>query len=137
MLDDQKYILKQIVKIIDEVQPDAVLIAGDIYDRSVPPAEAVTLLDDFLNQLAKRKMETFLISGNHDSPERNAFASKLIEQSGIHISPVFDGNVKPYILHDESGEVAVYMIPFIKPIVVSAIYPEEKEKSSNFKYKIK
>lgn len=132
MLEDQKYILKQILKVIDEEKPDAVLIAGDVYDRSVPPAEAVTLLDDFINQLAKRKLETFLISGNHDSPERNAFASKLIEESGIHISPVFNGEVEPYIMNDEFGEVAIYMLPFIKPVIVSAIYPEEKDKIKTY-----
>ena len=132
MLEDQKYILKQIIRIIDEEKPDAVLIAGDIYDRSVPPAEAVLLLDSFINQLAKRRRETFLISGNHDSPERNAFASKLIEQSGIHFSPVFDGKLGPYILNDEYGEVAVYMLPFIKPVVVSAVYPDEKEKIKSY-----
>lgn len=132
MLEDQKYILKQIIKIIDEESPDAVLIAGDVYDRSIPSAEAITLLDDFLGQLAERKLETFLISGNHDSPERNAFASKLIDQSGIHISPVFDGKVKPYIFHDGDGEVAVYMLPFIKPITVSAVYPEEKDQIKTY-----
>lgn len=132
MLDDQKYILKQIVKIIDEESPDAILIAGDVYDRSVPSAEAVTLLDDFLGQLAERKLETFLISGNHDSPERNAFASKLIDQSGIHISPVFRGEVKPHIFYDGDGEVAVYMLPFLKPITVSAVYPEEKDQIKSY-----
>lgn len=132
MLEDQKYILKQIIGIIDEEKPDAVLIAGDIYDRSVPPAEAVLLLDSFINQLAKRRRETFLISGNHDSPERNAFASKLIEQSGIHFSPVFDGKLDPYILNDGYGEVAVYMLPFIKPVVVSSVYPDEKEKIKSY-----
>lgn len=132
MLEDQKYILKQIIGIIDEEKPDAVLIAGDIYDRSVPPAEAVLLLDSFINQLAKRRRETFLISGNHDSPERNAFASRLIEQSGIHFSPVFDGELDPYILNDEYGEVAVYMLPFIKPVVVSSVYPDEKEKIKSY-----
>lgn len=132
MLEDQDYILKQILKIIDNEDPDGVLIAGDIYDRSVPPAEAVTLLDSFINQLAKKKRETFLISGNHDSPERNAFASKLIEQSGIHFSPVFDGNLNPYILNDGYGEVAIYMLPFIKPVMVAAVYPEEKERIKSY-----
>lgn len=112
---------------IGDEKPDAVLIAGDVYDHSVPPAEAVTLLDDFLNQLAERNVETFLISGNHDSPERNAFASRLIGQSGIHISPVYNGIVKPFVFNDEYGKVAIYMLPFVKPIIVSTVFPEEKD----------
>ena len=75
MLEDQEYVLRQILQIIDAEQPDAVLIAGDVYDKSVPPAEAVTLFDDFLCRLAKRELPVFIISGNHDSPERLAFGN--------------------------------------------------------------
>ena len=75
MLEDQRYILTQILLIIDEERPDAVLISGDVYDRTVPPAEAVQLLDDFLCRLAKRQLQVFLISGNHDSAERVAFGA--------------------------------------------------------------
>lgn len=115
MIEDQEYILKQIVKIIDEEKPDGVIVAGDVYDKSVPSAEAVRLLDDFLYALAKRSLQVFVISGNHDSAERIAFGSRLMEQGGIHMSPVYDGKVMPVSLEDEFGKVDVYMLPFVKP----------------------
>ena len=97
MLEDQRYILKQILTIIDQEAPDGVLIAGDVYDRPVPSAEAVTLLDDFLVELARRGAPVFLISGNHDSPERMAFGDRLMENSGVYLAPVYDGKVTPII----------------------------------------
>lgn len=90
MLEDQEYILKEILGIIDDEQPDGVIIAGDVYDKSVPSEEAVKLLDSFLTSLAKRKLQVYIISGNHDSAAKLAFASSLIDLSGIHISPVYD-----------------------------------------------
>ena len=93
MLEDQQYILRKIIGIIDDEAPDAVLIAGDVYDKTVPPAEAVALFDDFLFALSRRGMPVFIISGNHDSPERLSFASRLIDGSGVHISPVYNGKV--------------------------------------------
>ena len=125
MLEDQSYILTQILRIVDEEQPAAVLICGDVYDKSVPSAEAVTLFDDFLCRLAKRNTKTLIISGNHDSPERLAFANRLMEQSGIHISPVYRGEVTPVSLSDEYGEVDLWMLPFIKPAHVKRYFPDE------------
>ncbi|MBQ2810329.1 MAG: exonuclease SbcCD subunit D [Clostridia bacterium] len=125
MIDDQAYILKEILTIIDSTTPDGVIIAGDVYDKSVPSAEAVSLLDDFLVKLSKRGLPVFIISGNHDSCERLAFASRLIEGSGIHISPVYNGNVEPITLKDENGEVCVYMLPFVKPIHVHRVFDDE------------
>ena len=93
MLEDQKYILHEILRIIDEERPDAVLIAGDIYDKTVPSAEAVELFDEFLVSLARRQLQTFVISGNHDSPERLAFGNRLIDMSGIHLSSAYNGSV--------------------------------------------
>lgn len=127
MIEDQEYILKKIINIIDDESPDAVILAGDIYDKSIPSAEAVQLFDEFLVQLAKRKLEVFVISGNHDSPERIAFGSRLMDASGIHLSPVYDGEVRPFILKDGHGEVAVYMLPFIKPATVRRFFDEEIE----------
>ena len=124
MLEDQKYILKKILNIIDEEKPDGVLIAGDVYDKSVPSGEAVELLDDFLFGLAKRKLPVFLISGNHDSPERLAFGSRLIDMSGIHLSRVYDGQVNPFTLEDSFGPVNIYMLPFLKPANVRRFFPE-------------
>ncbi len=125
MIEDQRYILKEILTIIKEESPDAVLIAGDIYDKSIPSVEAVELFDDFLKQLARQKVQVFLISGNHDSPERLAFAAELIELSGIHIAPAYDGAVRPIPLKDSYGKVNIYMLPFIKSAHVRSIFPEE------------
>ena len=125
MLEDQQYILMQIINIIDETKPDGVIIAGDVYDKPVPSAEAVALFDDFLYRLAKRNLQVFVISGNHDSPERIAFASRLIEKSGIYMSPVYNGKVTPITLSDEYGEFDVYMLPFIKPAHVRRYFEEE------------
>ncbi len=125
MMEDQEYILLQILQIIDEENADAVLIAGDVYDKSVPSAEAVTLFDDFLCRLAKRKKPVLIISGNHDSPERLAFGNRLLELGGIHISPVYDGNVQSVSLTDGHGEVIFRLLPFIKPAQVKRFYPDE------------
>lgn len=126
LLDDQKYILNQILEIIDNEKPDAVLIAGDVYDTTQPSIEAVKCLDDFLTKLSTRKINTFVISGNHDSPERLSFGSKLMQNSGVHIAPVYTGCVEPYIISDEYGEVAIYMLPFVKSAVVHSIYKDKE-----------
>ena len=126
LLEDQAYILDEILAVIDRESPDAVIIAGDIYDKSVPSAEAVRLFDDFLYRLSRRGKAVFIISGNHDSPERIAFASRLISGSGIHLSPVYKGKVEPVVLGDEYGPVSFYMLPFVKPAHVRAAFPEEE-----------
>ncbi len=126
MLEDQEYILEEILRVLDGEQPDAVLIAGDVYDKPVPPAEAVQLFDKFLTRLAAKNTQTFLISGNHDSSERLAFGARLMEGSGIHISPVYGGEVKPVELADEFGPVRVYLLPFVKPASVKRFFPERE-----------
>lgn len=115
MLEEQEYILKRILQIADAEKPDGVLIAGDVYDKSVPPAEAVSLFDEFLFQLAERKLQVFVISGNHDSPERIAFGSRIMDAEGIHLSPVYGGSVEPIRLRDAFGEIDFYLLPFLKP----------------------
>ena len=125
LLEDQDFILRQILNIAREQQPDALLIAGDVYDKAVPSAEAVRLFDDFLYQLAERKLPVFIISGNHDCPERIAFGSRLLDASGIHLSPVSSGQVEPITLTDEFGPVHFWLLPFLKPIHVRRFYPEE------------
>lgn len=124
MLEDQAHILKKILAVVDEEKPDGVLIAGDVYDKSVPSTEAVQLFDDFLVWLAKRKLPVFIISGNHDSPERLSFANRLIDAVGIHLAPVYNGVVEPITLSDEYGPVNVYMLPFIKPAHVRGFFPD-------------
>ncbi len=125
MIEDQEYILTQILRIIDEENADAVLISGDAYDKSVPSAEAVTLLDDFLYRLSKRNLSVLIISGNHDSPERLSFGNRLMERSGIHISPVYNGAVTPVTLSDEFGDVHFWLLPFIKPAHVKRFFPDD------------
>ena len=125
MLEDQEHILNQIIEIIDSEKPDGVLIAGDVYDKQNPPAEAVQLLDDFLVKLAQRKLEVFVISGNHDSPERIAFGSRIMNAGGIHMSPVYNGEITPFTMTDEHGNVNVYMLPFVKPANVRCFCDED------------
>lgn len=125
MLEDQEYILLQILQVIDEEKADVVLICGDVYDKSVPSAEAVTLFDDFLCRLAERNLQVLIISGNHDSPERLAFGGRLLQAGGIHISPVYDGRIQPVTLTDEDGDVDFWLLPFLKPAHVRRFYPDE------------
>ena len=129
MAEDQKYILNQILEIIDQEQPDCVVIAGDVYDKSIPSAEAVQILDDFLTRLAGRKIPAAMISGNHDSPERLSFGAQLMKESGIYVSPVYDGQVQSIGFADEYGEVRVYLLPFLKPATVRHVYEEETVES--------
>lgn len=136
MLEDQQYIIKEILQITDAANPDAVIIAGDIYDKSIPTAEAVQLFDEFLTRLAERNLPVFLVSGNHDSAERIAFGSHILSASGIHISPVFDGKVQCVSLQDAHGEVCVYMLPFIKPAHVRKYFPDAEIDSYNDAVKV-
>jgi len=129
MLLDQEYILKQILDIIDDRKPDGVIIAGDIYDKSVPSAEAVILFDEFLVKLSERELYVFVISGNHDSPERIAFGGRLMQASRIYMSPVYDGGLKPVTLEDEYGKINIWMLPFVKPAHVRR-FNEDKEIAS-------
>ena len=125
MIQEQKHILSQILEVIREEKADAVLIAGDVYDKTVPSAEAVMLFDDFLCRLAKEQVPTFIISGNHDSPERLAFGHQLLADSGIHISPVYNGTVAPITLPDDQGNVHFWLLPFLKPAHVKRYYPDD------------
>ena len=124
MLEEQEYILSRILDIIDAEKPDAVAISGDVYDKSIPSAEAVCLFDDFLCQLSKRNLATLIISGNHDSPERLAFGGRLMAAKGIHLCPVYDGTVTPVTLNDDYGQVQFWLLPFLKPAHVKRFYPD-------------
>lgn len=126
MIEDQKYILDQILKRIEEEQPDGVLIAGDVYDKPVPSIEAVELLDEFLTRLMELHVATFMISGNHDSSERLGFAAKLIRPTNIRISQAYHGSDAPEKLWDDYGPVNIYMLPFVKPLHVRMAYPESE-----------
>lgn len=126
LLDDQKYILRQISDVIEREKPNAVAIAGDVYDKDVPSPEAVALFDEFLYGLAKMKTQVFVIGGNHDSQGRLSFASRLIDGSGVHISRAYTGETTPYELTDEYGKIYVYALPFVNPTKVRKSFPEEK-----------
>ena len=126
MLEDQRYILWQMLDRIKESDVDAVMIAGDIYDKPVPSAEAVDLFDDFLVGLTKLGVSVFLISGNHDSAERISYAGRLLRESQVYISPRFEGKIRPIPVTDEYGTVNVYLIPYIHPSLVRNAWPDEK-----------
>lgn len=126
MLEDQVYIINKIISIIDDKKPDGIILAGDIYDKPIPPAEAVELFDDFLYKLSQRNIKVFIISGNHDSAERIAFGSRLFDKSDIYLSPVYDGKISPIELNDDYGKINIYMLPFIKPVHVRRFFPDEE-----------
>lgn len=126
LLEDQRFILSQIIAAIDAEKPDALLIAGDVYDKPIPPVEAVTLFDDFLYQLTQRNLKVFLISGNHDSAERVAFGSRLFSRNGLYFSPAYQGAVSPVTLSDEYGTIDFFLLPFIKPVHIRRFHPEDE-----------
>lgn len=125
MMEDQKYILQQILDLAKEHQPDGILISGDVYDKSIPPVEAVALLDDFLTALKKQKIAVYLISGNHDSAGRLDFGSRILEQQQIYICGAFDGKLYHVCQTDTFGEVHFYLLPFLKPAMLSPYRAEE------------
>ena len=126
MIEDQEYILTKIINIVDEEKPDGVFIAGDVYDKSVPSAEAVELFDDFLVRLSKRNLKVFVISGNHDSAERISFGGRLMTSNGIYMSPVYDGKITPIVLEDDFGKINIWMLPFVKPANVRRFFENEE-----------
>ena len=126
MLEDQKDILRKILKIADEEKPQALLIAGDVYDKSIPTVEAIQLFDDFLCELSKRKVQTFIISGNHDSAERMAFGGRLMKESGVYVAPVYAGKTQAVVLEDEWGPINIYLLPFVKPANVKRFFEDEQ-----------
>lgn len=127
LTEEQRDILNKIIDIVKDEKPDGILIAGDIYDKSIPGAEAVTLLDEFLEKIVESGTKAFIISGNHDSAERVAYGASAFEKEGIYLSPVFGGEVKKYSLEDGYGRVNVYLLPFVKPAHVKKYFDEEIE----------
>lgn len=136
LIDDQRYILEQILHVADRERVDGVMIAGDVYDKSVPPIDAVELFDWFLVELSLRNLYTFIISGNHDSAERLSFGSGLMKGSKVYISPAYNGAVTPVILPDEYGKVCFYLLPFIKPATVRRFFESENIDSYNTALKL-
>ena len=126
MLEEQRHAFGQIIGYIDSEKPDAVLIAGDVYDRAVPSVEAVRLFDDFLTDLAAKEVTVILISGNHDSPERLNYASRLLSARKLHLCGVFDGVLRSVRLSDTHGDVTFWMLPFIKPSGVRGLFADSE-----------
>lgn len=125
MLEDQKYILTQLLTIAKKEAVDAVVIAGDVYDRSIPSTDAVTLLDEFLTSLLKEGIKVLLISGNHDSPERVGFADKILEKQGLFIGGSVENGLKQVVFEDKFGKVTFLLLPFVKPAVMGAATSQE------------
>ncbi len=125
-IEDQEYILRQLLEMVKEYCPDALLIAGDVYDKSTPSVEAVALFDEFLTELSRLRLPVLVISGNHDSPERMDFGSRIMEHQDIYVAGAFDGKVKEVILHDDAGPVSFRLLPFIRPAQVRRYYPDEE-----------
>ena len=131
LLEDQRDILDKIVAIAEAERPRAVLIAGDVYDRSNPPAEAMTLFGQFVRRLTALGCSVLVISGNHDSAERVAYFGELVRETGVYLSPVYDGYIEPVVLEDEYGEVRFYLMPYVHPEVVRGLFPEETVADAN------
>lgn len=136
MIEDQRYILDRIFEIACEKGAETVIIAGDVYDKNVPSAEAVQLFDEFITKLAEKQIKVFVISGNHDSAERLAFGGDIMKDSGIYFSSVFHGNVQKVTLQDEYGDIDFYMLPFIKPVQVRSVFPDAEIESYNAAVKL-
>lgn len=125
MLEDQRHILREVLAIARAEKPSAVILAGDIYDRAVPSAEAVGVFDEFLSALAEICEAVCVIYGNHDCAERVAFGSALMEKSHVYVSPVYDGKVRNICLRDEWGRVRIHLLPFLKPAVVRHVWEND------------
>ena len=127
MIEDQKYILKRILDLAEEEKPDGIILAGDIYDKQIPSAEAVQVFDEFITRLAGRAIPVFIISGNHDSAERLAFGGRLLNSRGIYLSPVSEGSVTKIPLKDQYGTVWIHLLPFIRPSTVRHVFENEAD----------
>lgn len=124
LLEDQHHILEQILALTDRYAPEALLISGDVYDKSAPAAEAVALFDDFLTGLAQRQRIVLLISGNHDSPERLNFGGRIMARQNIHLCGLFNGQAEQVVLQDSHGKIIFHLLPFIRPAQARRFYPE-------------
>lgn len=124
--EDQAHILSQLAQMAEEEKVDAVLVAGDVYDKGIPSLDAVGLLDDFLTRLSSRKIPVHIISGNHDSADRLGFGGRLLKASGIHLASGFSGKIECVPMQDEYGPLCLWSLPFVRPSAVRAVYPEKE-----------
>lgn len=131
MLEDQMYILNEILKLVEEYQTDAVLIAGDVYDKALPSAQAVQVLDQFISKLVELGQQVFISCGNHDSAERLAFGGDVLKRAGVYVTPVFSKIPEPIVLRDKWGEIGFYMLPFLRPSMVRTVLERENVKTGH------
>lgn len=136
LLEDQIYVNQQIFQLAKNQKIDAVIIAGDIFDKSIPSADAVQLFDEFLNFWAELNLPIFIINGNHDSAERLSFGLNIFSHNNIYISPVYNGEIKSITLKDNYGNINFYLLPFLKPSMVRPFFPDEEIKSHTQALKI-
>lgn len=120
MLPDQRYVLEQVCTLAEKHQPDGILLSGDLYDKPIPPVEAVQLLDEFFTRMQQMGIAVYAISGNHDSAGRVDFGSRILQQQNLHICGAFDGKLYHVQKEDAFGEIHFYLLPFLKPATVSA-----------------
>ena len=128
MIEDQKFVFEQVYNVIENEKIDGIIMAGDIYDKPVPSAEAVKLFDEMLTRLVSINLPIFVISGNHDSAERIGFGSDILSAAKVYMSRVYNGNLQKIELEDDYGKINVYLLPFIKPATVKNIYKEAEIK---------
>lgn len=126
LYEEQSFMLESICGAAKEKSVDAVIIAGDIYDKQSPAADAMTLFSDFTGKLVNEKIPVYMISGNHDSAGRVSYFSDIIRESGVFVSEKFDGRLQKHIFRDEYGNVNIYLLPFLKPAAVRQFYPDSK-----------
>ena len=132
MIDDQRYILNELIKLINLEKPDVLIIAGDIYDRSIPPVEAVDLLNEVFSRiLIDNKVKIVAISGNHDSGERVSFGSKILEKEGLYIQGIIEDEIKSITIDDEEGNVNFYMIPYVDPAILRRKFNNSEIRNHN------
>lgn len=137
MTSDQTYILEELSKIIDEEKPDVLIISGDIYDRAVPPVEAVELLDNIFNEiLLEKKVPIIATAGNHDSADRISFGSKILKNNGLYIEGKLKKDLRKVVLNDEFGAVNFYLLPYAEPLEVRSIFENEKVHSHDDAFKV-
>ncbi len=131
MLEEQKFIFQQIYGIIEKENPDGIIIAGDVYDKSIPSADSMMLFSDCLDRLSRFGKPVFVISGNHDSAERISYMNSILKKDQIYMSDVYSGKVDPVVLQDDYGPVHIYLLPFVKPAVVRHFLAEEEKGEVN------
>lgn len=130
MLEEQKYVLRRVLQMASEQSLDGMILAGDIYDKSVPAGEAVQVLDWFLTQVSAMGIPVYMVSGNHDSAERLCFGAKLLEKSGVHVASIYDGKLEPIVVEDAYGSLNIYLLPFVKPSYVRKALRESSEEDT-------